>query len=626
MCKRSTRFLFIIPMNSLSPYQLLQSARNAVFLETVKITDEENTSLLFIDPVEIIQVFRFDEVFPAFQKIEKALEKKYYLAGYISYECGYYFEELDSCHSFNEPLLWFGVYEKPIVYNKQNPTEQFRFTKSYSVENIHFSIAPDGREVTPDEYSEAINTIRRYIHEGDIYQANFTGRMNFQFKGSPLALYNELKLKQRVGYAAYIQTENQTLLSLSPELFYKRIGNKVIVKPMKGTLKRGNTVEEDRRRRTWLATDEKNKAENVMIVDVLRNDLGKISELGSVKTTSLYDIETYDTLFQMTSTIEATLKKNTSTYELFKALFPSGSVTGAPKRRAMEIIRELETTPRGIYTGAIGYIAPTNESVFNIAIRTVVLPLASTMDSPTSGQMGTGGGIVWDSNAQDEFMECQLKSQFLSTPYEDFRLIETILLDSGFHLLDFHLDRLRESCLYFDFPFDSEKVFSVLHGIIKYKRKGKKYKIRLLLDRLGNVECQATQMERLNHTNPFLVNIAPESTNSNDRFLYHKTTHRQLYDEAFKRATDEGLADYIFTNERGEVTEGAISNIIIYKDGFYFTPPVTCGVLNGVYRRYFLKTQPRVKEQILHVQDLVGADKIYICNAVRGMREVILIE
>ncbi|MBI3194426.1 MAG: aminodeoxychorismate synthase component I [Ignavibacteriae bacterium] len=634
-------------------YDLIKNEQNLVLLETVKPDKENTKSLLFVNPVELISTSNLSELPSMFERMEYALRQGYYLAGYLNYECGFHILEIPFDGNSEVPIAWFGVYEKPRtiflggssnsrpnVGREQSslPVDKSFLTNQDSPFTIHdsqFTIHSHSEVATLESYSKKIAGIKNYIKEGDVYQINFTGRMKFDFDGDELALYESLKNKQRVSYSSFIRTEHQTILSLSPELFFRRKGNKMFVRPMKGTVKRGRTLKEDEELIEWLRNDKKSQAENVMIVDVLRNDLAKISKQGSVRTTSLYDVEKYDTLFQMVSNIESELRDDVNYYELFKAMFPSGSVTGAPKHRAMEIISELEETPRGIYTGAIGYISPDKEAVFNVAIRTVVLcdptpalPLQgreicslSSEGRVRVGCMGTGGGIVWDSNAENEFNESRLKANFLTIPFEEFQLIETVLWDNGFPFLEKHLSRLRDSAEYFQFKFDEEKIRERFQVSSFMFQKLQSYKVRLLLNRSCEIEFESSIVQD-EPTNRNFVAIASERTNSADRFLFHKTTNRKTYDKWFQKATDKGLADFIFLNEKEEITEGCISNVFIRKGDYYFTPPIECGLLNGVYRQHLLETLPNVEERILFLEDLKQADFIYLCNAIRGLREV----
>lgn len=393
-------------------YEPLTGRTNFVLLETSKYDRENFTSYLFLDPVEVIKIYSFDDIPYLFSKIEDYLEHRSYLAGYLSYECGYHFEENFSHLTVtpDHPIAWFGVYERPIIFNHldgvcenyrapMNPLKE-EFAGEFKTENLEFNIPRP-------EYLQKIGKIKDYIAQGDVYQINFTGKYRFTFSGSHLGLYESLKRKQNVSYGALINADGLLVCSLSPELFFRREGDRIITRPMKGTTRRGRTPEEDEVLKEQLGRDVKNRAENLMIVDLLRNDIGRISECGSVRVLELFSIEEYQTLFQMTSTVEGRIREGLDYYQIFKAIFPGGSVTGAPKIRAMEIIHELESGPRGIYTGSIGYFSPHGKAIFNIAIRTVVI-------NGEKGEMGTGGGIVWDSDSESEYEECRLKAHFLT--------------------------------------------------------------------------------------------------------------------------------------------------------------------------------------------------------------------
>lgn len=401
-------------------YSLLQEKDNIVFLESSQQDQENNSSFLFFDPVEILEIHRIEDFSNLLASIQEYIRQGYYLAGYFAYECGYHIEKLGllDYSSEKQPLAWFGVYNQPLIFKHGSsdscvePDIQtahilsgtLQCEAAYRVDDLHFNLD----EVA---YREKIERIKEYIRAGDVYQVNFTGRYHFTFRGSPVSFYQGLKKKQKVCYGGYIRTARQDILCFSPELFFRREGEKVVARPMKGTAPRGRTQTEDQQQSIWLYNDMKNRAENVMIVDLLRNDLGRICHIGSVTVSHLCDIEKYATLFQMTSTVEGILKENADYYQLFRSLFPCGSITGAPKIRSMEIIRELESSPRGIYTGSIGYFAPdTNaapKAVFNVAIRTIVLENGY-------GEMGIGSGITYDSQAIDEYVECAIKARFLT--------------------------------------------------------------------------------------------------------------------------------------------------------------------------------------------------------------------
>jgi para-aminobenzoate synthetase / 4-amino-4-deoxychorismate lyase len=357
---------------------------------------------LFERPAFIIKCYKLDEVKKAFVRLERALKQGYYLAGFLSYEAGYAFEELfhnDKTYDF--PLVCFGAYSSPL-----SPPSADSFPSPLKMERGVES-ASGGRDGVRRDYLTAIRKIKRLIAAGETYQVNYTFRHKFQFTGQPRALYQRLKLNQPTDYSALVEAKDFSILSLSPELFFKKCGEEIIVKPMKGTITPGRDNDQ------LLKNDEKNRSENIMIVDLLRNDLGRIAATGSVKASKLYEVEKHQTLYQMTSTIEAKIVRNIELFELFSNIFPSGSVTGAPKVRAMQIIRELEWEERKIYTGSLGFITPDKDMLFNVAIRTLLLDPCPLTLGTYNAELGLGSGIVADSDPADEYEECLLKSRFL---------------------------------------------------------------------------------------------------------------------------------------------------------------------------------------------------------------------
>ena len=351
-----------------------------------------------------------------------------------------------------------------------------------------------------------------------------------------------------------------------------------------------------------------------MIVDLLRNDLGRISRSGSVRPERLFDVEKYETLWQMVSGVRSVLKNDIGIYDLFKAIFPSGSVTGAPKISTMKIIDSLEQEPRRIYTGSVGFFEPGGNAVFNVAIRTVVID-----NNTKKAEMGIGSGIVIDSDPHKEFEECKLKADFIKEKTKDFRLIETILWKKGkgYFLLDFHIKRLLLSGEYFDFRLDRKELLGRLEDLKKQFDPGFDYRIRLLMDKDGKIETSFSHID--NKPVPLKVRFSGKKVSSKDVFLYHKTTNRKLYDREYEKWRRKGYFDVIFTNEKKQVTEGAISNIMIKKNGSFYTPPVECGLLNGVFRQHLFKSgRIPVKERVLYRKDIEKAGEIYMINSVRG--------
>lgn len=374
---------------------------NFFFFET-NLEDNENLySYYFFNPLDIFILDNYKNIPEFFKKVEK-YSKKYYLAGFLSFELGYTIEEaLNKKLKFQSgfPLALFFVYKKPVILKYPEKLNFEEFYGDYEIKRLNLNM-------NFKEYEENLKKIKQYIRNGDIFQVNYTLKYKFQFKGSVFSFYNELKKRQKVSYNCFLNYNDFYILSISPELFFQKNGEYIRMKPMKGTVARGRNLDEDLLREEFLKKDIKNRSENLMIVDLIRNDLGKICEIGSVKVKSLFDIEKYETLFQMTSTIEGRLKKNINFYEIIKSIFPSGSVTGAPKIRSMEIINELEKEPRNIYTGSLGFISPDGFAKFNVTIRTILI-------SNNYGEMGIGGGIVYDSDIKDEFSEAKLKAKFL---------------------------------------------------------------------------------------------------------------------------------------------------------------------------------------------------------------------
>ncbi|MBI3579879.1 MAG: aminodeoxychorismate synthase component I, partial [Ignavibacteriales bacterium] len=435
----------------------IESQSNSILLETTKPDKENFRSYVFSQPISIIQAFSLEQIESCLSEVESAIRTGYWVAGYIAYEAGYAFENvLKTPVQFNQPLMWFGVYEEPWSFNhKSHQWETGRrearaVIKNHSVTLAHpstplrvtpaavmvsgvepeaaltiqgnvFETAPVMPSLEESEYAKAATKIQQYIAEGDTYQVNFTFKVNFSWKDSAASLYYRLREAQHVGYSAFVNCGDTKILSFSPELFFRLDNNKLTLKPMKGTAPRGRTLDEDKQHWEELQASAKNHAENLMIVDLLRNDAGKIAATGSVTVPRFFDIERYQTVFQATSTVRAKLRPDVSASELIKNLFPCGSVTGAPKIRTMQIIRELEREPRGVYTGSIGFFSPKRKAQFNVAIRTIVLD-----KKQQTGEMGIGSGIIADSDIANEYEECLLKAKFLTEQPRGFQLFETI--------------------------------------------------------------------------------------------------------------------------------------------------------------------------------------------------------
>ncbi len=560
----------------------------------------------YASPVEIVSVSAIEDVRPALERVNGHVEAGLHAAGFLSYEAAPAFDSAMKTHPPGPaPLLWFGIYED----FTEHPQPAFAAAPGSSI-----SWDPlVGRE----EYEIAMGRIRQWLAAGDTYQVNYTFPMRAAVQDDPIELFARLYAAQPADFSAYLDTGRFKVLSLSPELFFKLDGDQIIARPMKGTASRGLAYDDDCERARLLQRSAKERAENVMIVDLLRNDLGRISRTGSVTVDSLFDAERYETLWQMTSSISA--KTDVGLPDIFAALFPCGSVTGAPKLRTMEIIHELERGPRGVYCGAIGWMAPDRQAEFNVAIRTM------TIDTDTSEALyPIGSGITWDSLPQAEYDECLIKASVLNHHRPEFELLESILWDGGccgaaasdgYFLLEEHLRRLSQSASYFGIALDLDLVRRLLVETAQTLASGR-HKIRLRVVRSGSVSIDqepAVPMLSLK------VGLALDPVDSTDVFLYHKTTHRRHY-ESLKLARPE-LDDVLLWNERGEITESTIANVVIKREESWITPPVSCGLLPGVMRQHLLKTG-EIREGVITKEDLARAESVALINSVRKWIEV----
>ncbi len=606
-------------------YRLIEAAPGTVLLEGSR-RGTSTLSRIFTNPVRILEARTSAEIAGLFAQIDDAIHRGHFVAGFFAYECGGFFEPSAAVRPgrANDLLAWLGVYER--CYRFDHTTGAFldREPPDLPDSSAGLEIPPAAPPVlsfalNEEKYGARIRQIHEWIRAGDVYQLNFTFPVDIRTELQPAALYCRLRAAQPVDYGGFLHCQaGRHILSLSPELFFrveqKDAKHRITTQPMKGTARRGRTTDEDREVADRLASDPKNRAENVMIVDLIRNDLGRICAFGSVRVEKLFDVERFPTLWQMTSTVTGELRPHVGYEEIFRALFPCGSITGAPKIRAMQLIERIEDSPRGIYTGAIGFFSQ-EQSVFNVAIRTLLL-------EGGKASMGVGGGIVIDSEPAAEFQECRLKAEFVTRSPQPFSLIETMLWNGGYPLINLHLDRLVDSADYFGFSCNRVEVEAALLTEASRFADGRPRKVRLLLDCGGAVRIETEVIPDLSSAGPVRVCIAAERTDPNDRFLFHKTTNRSLYDSAFAAATSAGFTDVLFFSTRGELTEGAISNVFIEKGGHWYTPPLSCGVLPGVYRRHLLDSRPEIEEKILTLDDVKNADAIYICNAIRRLRRV----
>ncbi|MCS6909204.1 MAG: aminodeoxychorismate synthase component I [Anaerolineales bacterium] len=561
----------------------------------------DNRWLSFGEPRTCFSTRRLDEVLPLLRRAESEVERGAHLAGFISYEAAPAFDPALAAHPPGEfPLLWLGVFDaaqvQPLPALPPFPGA--------------FQLGEWQATVSEAEYAEAITRIKAEIAAGRTYQVNYTYRLRAPFSGEPWALFAQLTDAQRAAYSAYVDTGRFVLCSASPELFFERTGRTVRTKPMKGTAARGRTLAEDEAQARRLHHDPKNRAENVMIADMLRNDLGRVAEIGSVRVPALFETERYPTVWQMTSTVVA--ETRASLAQLLAALFPCASVTGAPKCSTMHIIRALEATPRRAYCGAIGFVLPEGRAQFNVAIRTVLIDRALGQ-----AEYGVGSGVVWDSNAADEWAECQVKSRVLRARLPAFALLESLRWEpeTSYFLLDRHLRRLRDSAMYFGFALDEAAVCARLEALAQ-TLPPIPHKVRLRVEQDGGLHVEAAPLNDAGNE-PVRLALAPQPVNSSDAFLFHKTTHRRLYDEA--RAARPEADDVVLWNEHGEVTETCLANLAVKLDGEWWTPPMEAGLLPGVYRAELLETG-YLRERVLLPDDLRRAEALAVLNSVRLWR------
>ncbi|AZQ50200.1 chorismate-binding protein [Burkholderia cenocepacia] len=511
------------------------------------------------------------------------------------------------------------------------------------------------KSVSRAAFDAAIGAVHDALRAGDSYQVNYTYRLNFDVFGTPLALYRRLRARQPVRYGALIALpDGAWAVSCSPELFVEKHGDVLRARPMKGTAPRSADPREDAAAAAFLANDPKNRAENVMIVDLLRNDVSRIARMGTVKVPALFSVEPYASVWQMTSTVEAGWRDGTTFSQMLRALFPCGSITGAPKHKTMELIDAIESTPRGLYTGAIGWLdAPKDEAAqagaaapdgaagcgdfcLSVAIRTLTLDPAGVGNgtdgsgaAPAAagrrrGTMGVGAGIVLDSVAADEYAECELKARFLTDADPGFQLFETTAATraDGIRHLDRHFARLQRSADAFGFRFDADALRREIDACCAALDGDGAYRMKLALAKDGTIEIVAAPLKPL-PAGPVGVLLASAHgfapTRTDDALLLHKTTRRAEYDRAWQAAEALGAFDMLFVNERGEVTEGGRSNLFVKLDGQWVTPPLACGVLPGVMRGVLLDDPAAgAKERVLTLDDVLNADELMICNALRG--------
>ncbi len=559
-------------------------------------------------PSDVWVAHRPGEVMPLLEQVSKAAHQGHHVLGFLSYEAAGAFDSQAQTHSQGTfPLACFAVYASPAISLGQPPAP----------ENEKTGLVAWQLDKGPEAYEQDIDAIKQAISRGEAYQINHTLRTHAHFEGSSLTIYERLLRTQQADYSIWMDCGAWHILSLSPELFFQVNGQKITTRPMKGTSPRGHDEKTDHQLRAALQHSEKNRAENLMIVDLLRNDLSKICQTGSVQVQDLFQVESYPTLFQMTSQITGQLKDGVSLPQVFQALFPSGSITGAPKLKAMEWIRKLETSPRGAYCGALGWVKPGGDAIFNVGIRTLRY-------EPGSGSLecGLGGGITWDSRSTEEYLEIQTKARFLQHDTKEFDLLETMKLDNGeFWLEDYHLKRLLHSSHQLGFPVPKiQEMQALLKEYADQFRQGC-YRVRLRYGHGGATHMEGYPLEPA-PAHLVRVSMASFGIPRDLPLLTHKTTSRDWYERAASELPGDAF-DVLLWNTDGELTEFTRGNLVVETPEGRFTPPVQSGLLPGTYRQYLLD-RGEIRERPWRVSDLREASAIWFINSVRGWVNVTL--
>ena len=569
----------------------------------IVLHDAENKHWLsFENPIEILQADKIQNVLQQLETVQNRVEQeKLYAAGFVSYEAASAFDPaLKTYPPDNFPLIWFGIYHEPEVIKipeSQDQISQLNWQPQISEEN----------------YISILDEIKNQLRDGNTYQVNFTFPLRSKFNGDPWAYFLKLIHNHQTDYGAYLEFDNYAIASFSPEQFFILDGNQICSSPMKGTRARGRYLAEDIQIKNELFHSAKDRAENIMIVDMIRNDLSRIADYGTVKVEEKFKIEKYSTVWQMISKVTA--KTNATIPEIFKALFPCASITGAPKVNTMKIINSLEKSPRRIYTGCIGFISPGRKAQFNVAIRTVLID-----KNKKKAEYGVGGGIVWDSIKEKEYDECFIKARTLMNNQPVFQLLESILWskEEGFFILDYHLKRMRDSAAYFNYKFERDKICKALNLMVQSLENGS-FKIRLLLNQDGSIEIQSNKLNMETYSRPLKVCLAKNPVNSDNIFLFHKTTYRDVYDQIKNECPD--CDELLLYNERDEITEFTNANVLVKIEGQFYTPPVTSGLLGGTFRQYLLD-QKKIKEKIITKEMLNQSEEIVLINSVRKYHPV----
>ena len=553
----------------------------------------------FTKPIKELKTRNLAQVKDLLAQVEDYQQQGYYVVGYVSYEAAPAFEEKLAVHPaplMGEYLLYFTVHDSveksiiPLTYDEIDMPSNWK------------------EETSKEEYEKAIAQIHHHLRQGDTYQVNYTVQLKQAVTANPFAIYNRMVVEQEAGYNAYVEHDEMAVISMSPELFFEQKGCDLTTRPMKGTTKRGLTNQEDLDQAAWLEQDPKNRSENMMIVDLLRNDMNRLSEVGSEHVERLCQVEQYSTVWQMTSTIKSQVRPDVDLVEVFRSLFPCGSITGAPKIATMEIIKNLEPQARGVYCGTIGILLPNGRRIFNVAIRTIQLHKGQAI-------YGVGGGITWDSTWESEYNEVHQKAAVLYRKQVPFQLITTGKISQK-HLLfkEEHIDRLRNAGRYFAYPFNPENLLQRIDAECQACHVEKDYRLRISISKSGDIDLCCQELTPLSPA--FCqAQLCLQERSLKTPFTYFKTTYRPHLTVAKQ--------EKIYHNENGELLETSIGNLVLQIAGKLYTPPINLGILPGIYRQHLLE-KGKVEEKVLTLEELARAEAIYGCNAVRGLYKLSL--
>jgi para-aminobenzoate synthetase/4-amino-4-deoxychorismate lyase len=579
------------------PFVLLDDAIRGLYLH-------------FTDPIKILCLpsGATEEELILFLETLESYSQSHFVAGYFTYDLGRFLLGFPSKKTPTKNLALFGVFKQK---NRLDhiPSQLQTIDISPSVYDLHFSPHYFG-------YQQAFSRLQKHLEQGNTYQTNLTVEATFSYGSDPFSLYQAIRKINPVSYGGFLRFPDEPdLLCFSPELFFDIQDNKILCKPIKGTVKRGKNDEDDKQAKKNLQESSQFQAENLMIVDLIRNDLTQISQTGSVKVDELFSVETFPHLHHLVSTVSATLKPNTKLLSILKALLPCGSITGAPKISTMQIIDELEQRSRGVYTGAIGYLSP-ERSCFNVAIRTLEV-------NNGHGKMGVGGGVLYGSSAEQEFGEIRLKASFIQKINQSFSLFETMLvINHQIPLIHLHTNRIKESAALFGFSFDPSALYQHLK---KNPPTEACCILRVELSFHGHLTYQYRPFSPLpNQEAAQICLYQAERVNSKDVLKQHKTTHRKIFDNAYAFAQNHHCLDAILMNEEDIITEATRWNLWIEKQGVWYTSPSEVGLLPGIARRNLL-LEKNGQEKPLMLQDILTADQIYLSNSVRGLQKVSLL-